>query len=127
MFNKSLVFGLFAASLMIAPTAAFAGVNQSQNNVQTTEQNGVATNGSTNAQESNSINVQHQISNIQSRTHGYGYNYHRPVGRANQSQNSAQSTSQNGAADNGSTNAQTSKTVNHQTQGSRIHNRRGWW
>jgi hypothetical protein len=127
MFNKSLVFGLFAASLLIAPTAAFAGgASQSQDNVQTTEQNGAATNGSVNAQESNSINVQRQISNIKGRTRGYGY--HAP-GRTNQSQSSSQYTGQNGAADNGSTNGQTSNTVNTQTQGSNIHNNyhnRGW-
>jgi hypothetical protein len=119
MLNKSLVFGLFAASLLIAPTAAFAGSNQSQDNTQSTEQNGAATNGSTNAQESNSVNVQRQISNIKSHSHGYGYH---PNGHSNQSQSSSQYTGQNGAADNGSTNGQTSNTVNNQTQGSHIHN-----
>jgi hypothetical protein len=130
MFNKSLVFGLLAAGLMVAPTAAFAGSNQSQSNVQSTEQNGAATNGSTNAQESNSVNVQNQISRIKNHTRGaYGGYYHPGrVGHANQAQNSSQSTSQNGAADNGSTNAQTSTTTNHQNQGSFIRNgvHRSW-
>jgi hypothetical protein len=126
MFRKSLAFGLLAAGLMIAPTAAFAGThgNQSQNNQQNTEQNGSATNGSTNAQESNSINVQRQISNIRSRTHvpyrigGYPHSNH-----ASQAQNSVQGTSQNGAADNDSTNAQTSTTTNHQSQGTGLRSR----
>ena len=118
MLNKSLALGLLAAGLMIAPTAAFAGgADQSQNNVQTTEQNGAATNGSVNAQESNSINVQRQISNIQHRTHnGYYGGYNHGNSRTSQDQNSIQGTSQNGAADNGSTNAQTSNTVNNQLQ-----------
>jgi hypothetical protein len=121
MLNKSLVFGLLAAGLMVAPTAAFAGSNQSQSNVQSTEQNGAATNGSTNAQESNSVNVQNQISRIKNHTRGAYGGYH--TGHANQDQSSVQSTVQNGAADNGSTNAQTSNTVNRQNQGSSIRNR----
>lgn len=121
MLNKSLAFGLMAAGLMIAPTAAFAnGASQSQNNVQTTEQNGAATNGSTNAQESNSINVQRQISNIKSHTPHYYGGYH-GNSHTSQDQNSVQGTTQNGAADNGSTNAQTSNTVNHQHQGAGVH------
>ena len=113
MLNKTLVFGLIATGLMIAPTAAFAGSDQSQNNQQTTEQNSAATNGSTSAQESNSVNVQKQISNINSRAHGV-----RRVGTpgASQEQNSGQATGQNGAADNGSVNAQTSNTTNLQRQ-----------
>ena len=126
MLHKSLAFGLLAAGLMIAPTAAFAGTHtsQSQNNQQNTEQNGSATNGSTNAQESNSTNVQRQISNIRSHTHvpyrigGYPHSNH-----GSQDQNSAQGTSQNGAADNGSTNAQTSTTTNNQSQGASLRNR----
>ncbi|MBW4588953.1 hypothetical protein G7B40_027205 [Aetokthonos hydrillicola Thurmond2011] len=121
MLNKTVVFGLIAAGLMIAPTAAFAGSDQSQTNVQTTEQNGAATNGSTNAQSSNSVNVQKQITNIRSRSHGFG-----GVGTpgASQSQSSDQATGQNGAADNGSVNAQTSNSVNHQVQNSDIRKNR---
>jgi len=44
MLNKSIAFGLLAAGLMIAPTAAFAG--QTQKVDQYTEQNGAAVNGS---------------------------------------------------------------------------------
>ena len=118
MFNKSVAFGLLAAGLMIAPTAAFAGSSQSQNNQQVTEQNSAATNGSTSAQQSNSINVQKQISNITSRTHRYGGWVRNP--HASQAQNSGQKTSQNGAADNNSTNAQTSSTTNNQNQNSAV-------
>ncbi len=119
MFRKSLAFGLLAAGLMIAPTAAFAGgANQSQDNQQTTVQNGAATNGSTSAQESNSINVQRQISNIKNHTHGvYPHNAY-----TSQDQNSVQDSGQNGAADNGSTNAQSSSTLNRQSQLTGIHN-----
>ncbi|SRR5579883_1999436 len=114
MFNKSLALGLLAAGLMIAPTAAFAGSSQSQGNVQSTEQNGAATNGSTNAQESNSVNVQKQVSQIRSRARvPYGGSH---TGSTTQDQTSTQVTGQNGAADNGSTNAQTSNTVNRQNQ-----------
>jgi predicted HNH restriction endonuclease len=123
MFKKSVAFALLTAGLMIAPTAAFAGVSQSQNNVQTTEQNGAATNGSTNAQSSNSVNVQKQISNIKSRSRRYGGWYSGAWGKtphASQAQNSAQKTSQNGAADNNSTNAQTSTTTNNQAQNSAV-------
>ncbi|MBO3463441.1 hypothetical protein G7B40_027220 [Aetokthonos hydrillicola Thurmond2011] len=118
MLNKTVVFGLIAAGLMIAPTAAFAGSSQSQGNVQTTQQNGAATNGSTNAQSSDSVNVQKQISNIKSRTHGVG------TPGASQSQSSDQATGQNGAADNGSVNAQTSSTVSNQVQNSNIRKNR---
>ncbi|MBW4596072.1 MAG: autotransporter outer membrane beta-barrel domain-containing protein, partial [Brasilonema angustatum HA4187-MV1] len=58
MLNKSIAFGLLAAGLMIAPTAAFAG--QSQSVDQYTEQNGAAVNGSSTVQTSttNSRQVQ---------------------------------------------------------------------
>ncbi|MBD0261216.1 MAG: hypothetical protein ICV78_00425, partial [Tolypothrix sp. Co-bin9] len=58
---KNLTFGILAAAIAIAPGAAFAG--QGQSNVQVTEQNGSAINGSTNAQTSTSTNVQQQIQN----------------------------------------------------------------
>ena len=52
---KNFAFGILAATIAIAPgAAAFAG--QSQSNVQVTEQNGVAQDGSTNAQSSTSTN-----------------------------------------------------------------------
>ena len=121
MLNKSLAFGLLAAGLMIAPTAAFAGgSNQSQDNQQSTVQNGAATNGSTSAQESNSVNVQRQISNIKKRTNVGVYPHN---AYTSQQQNSVQDSGQNGAADNGSTNAQTSSTVNRQSQLTGIRNK----
>lgn len=114
MLNKSLAFGLLAASLMIAPTAAFAGgSNQSQNNQQGTVQNSAATNGSTSAQDSNSVNVQRQVSKIRNRA---GVRVYPSSARSSQNQNSVQDTSQSGAADNSSTNAQSSSTVNRQSQ-----------
>ena len=127
MLNKSIALGMLAFGLMVAPTTAFAG--QSQNNVQTTEQNGAATNGSTTAQSSESINnqVQNQIQKARRGVrpgYGYGYGsgghygYSRSCGstHTSQSQNSVQGTSQNGAATDGSTTAQSSNTVNNQSQ-----------
>jgi hypothetical protein len=66
---KNLAFGILAAALAVAPGAAFAG--QAQTNVQVTEQNGAATDGSTNAQSSTSTNVQQQIQNAQKKTSSY--------------------------------------------------------
>jgi hypothetical protein len=76
---KNLTFGILAATLAIAPGAAFAG--QSQSNVQVTNQSGAAINGSTNAQSSTSTNVQQQIQNAQKRGGGYRggyYNNYKP-------------------------------------------------
>jgi len=121
MLNKSFAFGLLAAGLIIAPTAAFAGgSNQSQDNQQTTVQNGAATNGSTSAQESNSVNVQSQISKIKNHAHVGVYPHN---AYTSQDQNSVQDSGQNGAADNGSTNAQSSSTVNRQSQLTGIHSK----
>lgn len=117
MLNKSIGFGLLAFGLMVAPTTAFAG-SQSQSNVQTNEQNGAATNGSTTAQSAQSINQQVQ-GRIQKARGGYGYRSYCPTRSISQTQHSAQGTSQNGAATDGSTNAQSSSTVNTQTQYSR--------
>ncbi|MDF5719328.1 MAG: hypothetical protein PUP91_02310 [Rhizonema sp. PD37] len=125
MLNKSIALGLLAFGLMVAPTTAFAG--QSQNNVQTTEQSGAATNGSTTAQSSESINnqVQSQIQKARRGVNPYSYGGHRYSGRScrsgstAQSQNSAQGVSQNGAATDGSTTAQSNNTVNNQAQSAR--------
>jgi len=113
---KNLTFGILAAAIAIAPGAAFAG--QSQSNVQITEQNGVAQDGSTNAQSSTSTNV--QIQNAQKKAGLYrgGY-YNKPVcrgGSSAQSQGSVQRTSQSGAAIGGSVNAQDSVTTSNQRQ-----------
>ncbi len=122
MLNKSIAFGLLAFGLMVAPTTAFAG-SQSQSNVQTSGQNGAATNGSTTAQNAESINqqVQGRIQKARGSSHynGYGSRRYCPPHSTSQSQHSAQGTSQNGAATDGSTTAQSSSTVNTQTQYSR--------
>jgi opacity protein-like surface antigen len=115
---KNLAFGILAAAIAIAPGAAFAG--QSQNSVQGTNQNGVAENGSTNAQSSTSTNRQQQIQNAQKKAGGYRGNYYKPGYRTNnntnQSQGSRQGTNQSGAAFDGSVNAQDSNTRNNQSQ-----------
>jgi hypothetical protein len=117
---KKVTFGILAAALVIAPGAAFAG--QSQSNVQVTEQNGAAIDGSTNAQSSTSTNVQQQIQNAQKKAGRYnrgGY-YSRPSycsgGSSAQAQGSVQRTSQSGAAIGGSVNAQDSVTTSNQRQ-----------
>ncbi|MDF5722381.1 MAG: hypothetical protein PUP91_18205 [Rhizonema sp. PD37] len=119
MLKKSLALGLLAFGLMVAPTTAFAG--QSQGNVQSTEQNGAATNGSTTAQTSESINnqVQAQVNKARGGIAYRPYRHYRsnsPVHSTPQSQRSAQHTAQNGAATDGSTTAQSSNTHNNQTQ-----------
>ncbi len=129
MLNKSIALGMLAFGLMVAPTTAFAG--QSQGNVQSTEQNGAATNGSTTAQTSESINNQVQAQ-VKKAGRGVAYSpYHRhgiysPVHSHStpQSQRSAQHTSQNGAATDGSTTAQSNNTTNNQSQAAKAH--RGW-
>ena len=119
MFNKSIAFGLVAASLMIVPTAAFAGGRQSQDNSQVTIQEGAAVDGSTNAQTSRSVNVQNHTQTRPSRS-GYGRSNNR-YGRSgycagtSQSARSRQETIQNGAAVGGSVNAQESRTTNVQS------------
>jgi len=109
MLNKSITFGLLAAGLMIAPTAAFAG--QSQSVDQYTEQNGAAVNGSSTVQTSttNSRQVQNQT-NLR-RTYRPVYN--KP---GKQAQDARQTTVQNGAATDGSFTGQDSRTNNNQRQ-----------
>ncbi|MEB3216465.1 MAG: hypothetical protein VKN72_09560 [Nostocales cyanobacterium 94392] len=119
MFNKYAAFGLLAAGLMIAPGAAFAN-SQSQNSNQNTVQNGTAINGSTNAQSSESLNIQEQIQKTRDRVGRYGRPYGRPgycaPSYSGQSQNSSQGTNQSGAAVDYSDNAQSSSSVNDQKQ-----------
>ena len=115
---KNLTFGILAAALAIAPGAAFAG--QSQSNVQVTEQNGVAQDGSTNAQSSTSTNVQQQIQKAGRRGSYYTPSY-RKGNHTPQSQSSRQGTSQSGAAIDGSVSAQDSTTRNNQSQSVRNH------
>jgi hypothetical protein len=113
---KNFAFGILAAAIAIAPGAAFAG--QSQSNVQVTEQNGVAQDGSTNAQTSTSTNVQQQIQRANQAGNRYNRGrYNRPVCRTGaQAQGSVQRTSQSGAAIGGSVNAQDSVTTSNQRQ-----------
>jgi hypothetical protein len=114
---KNLTFGILAAALAIAPGAAFAG--QGQSNVQVTEQNGTAINGSTNAQTSTSTNVQQQVQNAQKKAGAYRGRYYNPAcrgGSSAQAQGSTQVTRQSGAAIDGSVNAQDSTTTSNQRQ-----------
>jgi len=114
---KKLTFGILAAAIAIAPGAAFAG--QSQSNVQVTEQNGTAINGSTNAQTSTSTNVQQQIQRANQAGNSYRRGGYNPVcrgGSSGQAQGSVQRTSQSGAAIDGSVNAQDSVTTSNQRQ-----------
>ena len=124
MLKKSLALGFLAAGLMIAPGTALAGV-QSQNSNQHTIQDGTAIGGSTNAQSSESLNVQEQIQKTRKRVGGsYGYGRYRrfrrpsycPTGYNGQSQNSSQGTVQTGGAIDGSVNGQSNTNVNDQKQ-----------
>ena len=122
MLNKSIAFGLLAAGMMIAPTAALA--DQSQSVDQYTEQNGAAVNGSATTQTSttNSRQVQNARSPrttvINRNGHGYGsgYSTYGRTGKVNQDQNGVQTTKQSGAATDGSTTDQNSRTNNTQRQ-----------
>ena len=115
---KNFAFGILAAAIAVAPGAAFAG--QGQSNVQVTEQNGAAIDGSTNAQSSTSTNVQQQIQNAQKKASEYRGRYSGPSycsgGSSAQAQGSVQRTSQSGAAIGGSVNAQDSVTTSNQRQ-----------
>ncbi|MBW4499879.1 MAG: hypothetical protein KME57_09995 [Scytonema hyalinum WJT4-NPBG1] len=118
MFNKSIAFGLLAAGLMIAPTAAFA--DQSQINTQETVQEGAAFDRSVVNQDSNSSNIQTQTRSERSpRNNNRGRYYDR--GRCNagsQAQDSVQSTRQSAAAEYGSVVDQRSNSRNRQAQAS---------
>ena len=122
MFKKSIAFGILAATIAIAPGAAFAGDRQVQTNDQYTEQNGSATDGSINTQDSVSTNRQRQVIDRGARRTrrsygGYGRRSYKGRGRSvDQGQDSVQGTVQNGAADRYSDNAQTSTTTNEQEQ-----------
>ncbi|MDJ0620932.1 MAG: hypothetical protein QNJ63_30045 [Calothrix sp. MO_192.B10] len=118
MLKKSLAFGLLAASLMVAPGAAFAQ-SQTQVNDQLTDQSGAALDGSINVQNSRSNNRQKQNATSYGRRSGrFGRYYRRGCrpGRINQAQGSTQTTGQSGVAENGSINAQNSNTNSNQAQ-----------
>ena len=121
--KRVIAFGLIAASLIVAPTAAFAGDRQEQNNSQYTEQNNAATDGSISNVNSRSENVQKQEINRRSpRYRRRGRKYYggyRRGRRVDQSQNSAQDTIQNNAADFESESNANSTTTNRQRQRAR--------
>ena len=125
MFKKSFGFGLLAAGLMVAPGAALADV-QSQTSTQHTIQEGTAINGSVTAQDSETLNVQKQISEVRKRVGGgrygkYGRRHPRPVfcgtgGSNAQIQNSSQGSAQSGVAVDYSTTAQSGSSISDQNQ-----------
>ena len=116
MLNKSIAFGLLAAGLMIAPTAALAG--QSQSVDQYTEQNGAAVNGSTTIQNSKTNSTQVQNARSARPVYRYGHRYGHS-GTTNQAQDAKQTTAQNGASTDGSYTNQDSHTNNRQRQNAR--------
>ena len=117
MFNKSIAFGLLAAGLMIAPTAAFA--EQSQVNTQETVQEGAAFDRSEVNQNSNSSNVQTQTRVERGRGNHRGPHYGgRRCDAGSQAQDNLQSTRQAGAAEYGSRVNQNSNSRNRQAQAS---------
>lgn len=59
MLKKSLTFGVVAAAMIIAPTAALADTQEQYNN-QSTYQSGAAVDGSSNHQNSENYNYQQQ-------------------------------------------------------------------
>ncbi|MDJ0697918.1 hypothetical protein [Mastigocoleus sp. MO_188.B34] len=123
MLKKSVAFGLLAASLIIAPSAAFADT-QSQNNNQYNEQNGAALDGSFNEQNAENVNNQRQVINRKRRHRGYGKRYYggrkyRGSRRANQEQDNVQGNVQSGAAEFESENRQNASNRNRQTQRNR--------
>ena len=118
MLNKSLAFGLLAASLMVAPSGAFAGDSQSAVNDQLTEQSGAALNSSVNVQ--NSVTRSRQIQkSVTGR--GRGRRSYRCPRKKTQSASSTQTTAQYGVAENSSVNEQKTGTVS--SQGQRIRTR----
>ena len=125
MLKKSLAFGLLAAGLMVAPGVAFAD-SQSQNSNQQTVQDGTAEHGSTNAQSSETLNVQEQIQKTRERVGNRGGHFghgRRPIPASHcggsyngQSQNSSQGSAQIGDAFNNSVNGQSNSSVSDQKQ-----------
>ena len=122
--KRVIAFGLLAASLIIAPTAAFAGDRQVQKNDQFNEQNGAALDGSFNEQNAENVNNQRQVINRKRRHRGYGKRYYggrkyRGSRRANQEQDNVQGNVQSGAAEFESENRQNASNRNRQTQRNR--------
>ena len=123
--KRLIAFGMLAASLAIAPGAAFAGSNQVQSNDQLTNQSGAAFDGGTNVQNSRTDNNQSQNARNTGGRRGYGYGRYYGGSKApssRQEQRSVQTTDQDGVGEYGGTNVQNSNTDNNQRQNA--HNRR---
>ena len=116
--KKVVAFGLLAASLIIAPTAAFAD-SQNQVNDQFNSQSGAALDGSDNDQRAVNTNNQTQVIK---KKFGGRRGYRRPYypkyrGRsAKQNQENLQGNEQNAAAENGSSSFQRGRNRNNQNQ-----------
>ncbi len=125
MLKKSFGFGLLAAALLVAPGAALADT-QSQNSNQQTVQDGIAEYDSTNAQSSETLNVQDQIQKTREKVgrRGGRFGVSRRIPRprncggsySGQAQNSSQGTLQSGNAFDGSVNGQSNSSVSDQRQ-----------
>ena len=113
MFKKSVAFGLLAASLAIAPGAAFAD-SQVQTNDQDTQQSGASFDSGTTIQKSTTDNNQNQRIRETGRS--------RFGDRNKQRQDSIQTTDQDGASEGHGVTVQDSDTKNEQDQ--TINNRR---
>ncbi|MEO0970670.1 MAG: hypothetical protein AAFX80_20685 [Cyanobacteria bacterium J06639_18] len=118
--KRVIAFGLLAASLIVAPTAAFADT-QSQTNDQFNEQNGAATDGSLNIQNAENVSNQRQVIDGKRGRRGYRKPYRKYRGgrRAKQEQDNVQGNVQSGAADYDSTNIQNGSNRNNQRQRNR--------
>ena len=117
--KRVIAFGLLAASLIVAPTAAFANT-QSQTNDQFNEQNGAATDGSFNEQNAENVSNQRQVIDGKRGRTRYGKPYRKyRGGRAKQEQDNAQGNFQSGAADFESENRQNATNRNNQRQRNR--------
>ena len=114
MFKKSIAFGLLAATLMVAPGAAFA--QQRQSSDQFTRQDGAALDGSVNTQNSNSRVRQNQDQNTSASRRGYLGRGRCAAKGTEQDQSAVQTTEQAGVAENFSRNRQNSNTNANQRQ-----------
>ena len=117
--KRVIAFGLLAASLIVAPSAAFAG-SQNQNNNQYNEQSGAALDGSYNEQNAENVNKQTQVINRKRRHRGYGKRYYGGRkyhgSRAKQGQDNVQGNVQSGVAEFESENRQNARNRNRQRQ-----------
>ncbi|KST68486.1 hypothetical protein [Mastigocoleus testarum] len=117
--KRVIAFGLLAASLIVAPTAAFADT-QSQTSDQFNEQNGAATDGSFNEQNAENVSNQRQAIDGKNRRRGYRKPARKYRGRrAKQEQDNVQGNVQSGAADYESENRQDASNRNNQRQRNR--------